>query len=155
LDDLSVNIVGGVVGAVVGSVLGYLFAFALWRTQARSSSEERRRRLQKALMHEISRIGDSPPPYDAAKFIYLDPIRLVSLAPLLEEAAEHSDEMLEIVIDLAVSISTFNDQLAVFHAEQNGAKDEIHRQMYDDAMRRRQSVLDAVQGIRPMLNIRQ
>lgn len=150
-----VSLIGGVVGAVIGSILGYVFAYGLRQTQVRSATENRAEATPEGADHEISRIGDSPPPYSPEKFIYLDPIRLTSLGPLMEEAAEHSDEMLEKVIDLSVSISTFSDQLSVLHAEQNGVDDNIHKQMWDDAMARRKSVRDGVEGIRPMLNIRQ
>src|SRR4051812_19020977 len=102
-------IIGGIVGAFVGSVLGYLFSYHLGRLQRKQEVEERRKRLLRALSHEISAMPPQGNPYSAANTEIFTGTHLATLDPLLDLSADLDEGLVSRLAVLKAAIHQYND----------------------------------------------
>jgi hypothetical protein len=119
------------VGALLGALFGYAFAvYQRWR-----ESVAERKALLALLRDELARIGGQLQPYDVGKAFYQDPIRLSALDQILNGRTlsyRKEPELMSWLLSLRVTISKYNDFVAMANLAQNVAAipDTAHAQMY-------------------------
>jgi hypothetical protein len=108
------TLLGAFVGALFGSVFGYIASYHLARHARQEDVVERRKRLMRALAHEISlevkdlTWGDVPGRWTLSTGIYLS-----TLAPLLDLSADMGDDkLLGALAHLKSRSDSFNDVIA-------------------------------------------
>lgn len=111
---------GALLGAFVGSALGYLFSYRLAKQTREADVEQRRRRLMRALSHEIA--VDIPPTIRASddlnwEMTVTSGVHLATLEPLLGLVADLPDEgLLAALAKLNSEAKAFNDELVSINA---------------------------------------
>jgi hypothetical protein len=105
------------VGAFLGTVLGALASYALWTVQRRKESQERRAQLVEALRAQIASIyrGDIPMS-QPGHYLFLDPVPLDGIDPLLELVANDGTEALGATVRLRVARDNYNGLVGVANA---------------------------------------
>lgn len=103
-------IVGALIGAFVGSVLGYLFSYRLADQTRRLDLEDRRKRLMRALSHEIAREFEETGEGSDEQITIWSGVHLATLSPLIELVADLPDEALLLAMTrLHAEVNSFND----------------------------------------------
>jgi len=112
------SLIGALVGALVGSVLGYVFSYHSARRTRGEDLEERRKRLMRALAHEIG--VDMPPDMrdePTHQLHVTSGVHLATLEPLIDLAAHIQDErLLRALAVLRSRSEDFNDEIQATNA---------------------------------------
>lgn len=140
------NILGQAAGVLLGAFLGALFGYWFAVHQLDQETQARRDALLKLLQNELSQIGGSMQPYDAAKAFYRDPLRLNAPTRLLDgETLEYRKDarLIELLLNLNVAISRYNDFVQMTNLAQAmiPVPDNIHTQWYRDVQQRLTAVV--------------
>jgi hypothetical protein len=116
------TLIGAFLGAGLGSVLGYLGSYHLSRRARAEDLEARRRRLMRALAHEIAvQVPAELAQLPAAIINLYWGIELSSLEPLVDLTADFEDtKLLDALLALKGHCKVFNDLIVSINALQLG-----------------------------------
>ncbi len=125
---------GALLGGIIGGMCGYYFGAY--------QHEQEMRAKQGFLMHylvsELGRIPDTMDKYNVGKVFYRDPIHITSIERITDGMTTEyrpNAELMGLLLDMQVVISTYNEKVRVTNLAQTTVKDmpdSIHNQIYQD-----------------------
>lgn len=120
MGSLGEGLIGALVGAFVGSVFGYLFSYRLAQQTRRQDLEDRRKRLMRALSHELAaQVPVRPHEPNGDQITVWSGIHLATLEPLLDLVADLPDEgLLQALAAFQANVTNFNDAIVSVNALQ-------------------------------------
>ena len=140
------DFIGLSLSTLLGAFFGALFAYWFALHQRKQESVARRAELLKLLGSELRTIGGQLAPYDVAKAIYRDPIRLSAPSNLLDGNTltyKANAALIQMLQQLQVAVSKYNDFVHVTNQAQAACvvPDHIHAQWFSEITAHNQNVI--------------
>ncbi len=140
------NFIGLSLSTLLGAFFGALFAYWFALHQRKQESVARCAELLKLLSSELRAIGGQLTPYDVAKAIYRDPIRLSAPGNLLDGNTltyKANAALIQTLQQFQVAVSKYNDFVHVTNQAQAvcAVPDHIHQQWFAEIAAHNQNVI--------------